>query len=284
MWPKGAMQRLHRLTVSAVVLAVTGTAVSAAAASDFVVAPWPASTSPLNATTFSGRAPKTGRAYTGHLGIVGSPAAVAVELPPKGCVDHVPVSTSARLFDCHLAINAGFFDFPPQAACEGNLVINTTVVQFASADARASIGFNANARTTVVGYLAAPTPGLSSLVSGLGWLVRNGASYVNSSREFKPSDPFVTELAPRTAIGVTGSGAVALLVVDGVETQQIGLSLFEMADVLIQLGIVHAINLDGGGSSDAVLDGKVWSRPTCQDTPTPICERNVTSVVCVRYY
>jgi exopolysaccharide biosynthesis protein len=49
------------------------------------------------------------------------------------------------------------------------------------------------------------------------------------------------------------------------------------------VGAYHAINVDGGGSSDAVLRGQIWSRPTCQDTPTPICERNVTSVTCIRY-
>lgn len=276
------MARLLWLAGAAVVAGVAATA--AITASDVVVVPWPTTAVPLNATTFSGVAPKTGRHYTGHLGIVGSPAAVSVELPPDGCVNHLPVSESARRFGCQLASNAGFFDFPPHAACEGNLIINKTVVQFASGDGRASIGFDARARTTTIGYMSTPASGLTSLVSGLGWLVRDGASYVSRSREFPPNATFAMELAPRTAMGVMHDGSVAVFVVDGVETQQIGLSLYELADVLIQVGVRHAINLDGGGSSDAVLDGKVWSRPTCQDTPTPICERNVTSIICVGYY
>lgn len=53
--------------------------------------------------------------------------------------------------------------------------------------------------------------------------------------------------------------------------------------IFTYVGAKHAMNIDGGGSSDAVLKGEVWSRPTCQDTPTPICERNVTSVTCIAY-
>ena len=50
---------------------------------------------------------------------------------------------------------------------------------------------------------SASAVGPSSLVSGRGWLVRRGRSYVNSSREFPDAgtDGFVREWAPRTGAG-----------------------------------------------------------------------------------
>lgn len=39
-------------------------------------------------------------------------------------------------------------------------------------------------------------------------------------------------------------------------------------------------NLDGGGSSVSVENGKVISRPTCGDDSF-ICEREVSSIACI---
>ncbi|MBW2457437.1 MAG: phosphodiester glycosidase family protein, partial [Deltaproteobacteria bacterium] len=62
---------------------------------------------------------------------------------------------------------------------------------------------------------------------------------------------------PRTAIGVTESGVVVMIVVDGRQLGTTdGMTTTEVADILIQdFGVVDAINLDGGGSSTlAVAD------------------------------
>ncbi len=39
-------------------------------------------------------------------------------------------------------------------------------------------------------------------------------------------------------------------------------------------------NLDGGGSSVSVKEGKVIDRPTCLDNSI-VCERAVTSIACI---
>lgn len=44
----------------------------------------------------------------------------------------------------------------------------------------------------------------------------------------------------------------------------------------------QAVNLDGGGSTTAVYNGRIYNRPTCADTPEPVCERAVTTIVCIR--
>lgn len=63
-----------------------------------------------------------------------------------------------------------------------------------------------------------------------------------------------------------------------------GLDLFEFAEVFLlpSVAATQVINLDGGGSSVSVFRGRVISRPTCVDT-SKICQRDVTSITCVRY-
>jgi hypothetical protein len=59
---------------------------------------------------------------------------------------------------------------------------------------------------------------------------------------------------PRTAAGVTADGRTLILVViDGRQPgHSIGVTLPELADIMIGLGAVDALNLDGGGSSTFV--------------------------------
>ncbi len=72
-----------------------------------------------------------------------------------------------------------------------------------------------------------------------------------------------------------------LLEIDGEEDIKAGPDLFETAELLVSLQVESAINIDGGGSSVSVKEGKVISQPTCNDTPI-ICERVVASIACAR--
>ncbi len=65
--------------------------------------------------------------------------------------------------------------------------------------------------------------------------------------------------AQRTAIGMKADGTMMLIVVDGrgdTPTYNKGITLPELADLMISLGCVHAVNLDGGGSSTMFTDGE----------------------------
>ncbi len=66
---------------------------------------------------------------------------------------------------------------------------------------------------------------------------------------------------PRTAVGYTTDGKAILLVADGRQGTSYGLSLPEMAQVMIDLGCTEAINLDGGGSSQMVVNDALINRP-----------------------
>ena len=68
---------------------------------------------------------------------------------------------------------------------------------------------------------------------------------------------------PRTGIGVTPSGEVVLVTVDGRQPRRsVGMTLAGFARLFRSLGASDAINLDGGGSTTMVVRGRVVNRPS----------------------
>ena len=78
---------------------------------------------------------------------------------------------------------------------------------------------------------------------------------------------------PRTALGYNAD-KLFLVVADGRQPKySTGLTLYELASILIELGATEAINLDGGSSSTFVVDGEVINKPSGQQ------ERDVLNAV-----
>lgn len=92
-------------------------------------------------------------------------------------------------------------------------------------------------------------------------LVKNGRVTVNSGQEEFPRDISVGR-APRTAIGITDSQEILLLVVDGRSARSAGFTLEQLAECMLRLGAKEAMNFDGGGSSTLVANGYVANRPS----------------------
>lgn len=92
-----------------------------------------------------------------------------------------------------------------------------------------------------------------------------------------------TSRQPRTAVGATADGKLILLVCDGRNMRgSAGFTLAELADKLIELGAVDAVNLDGGGSSTMVgSDGKVLNRPSDTGSAEVIVERKISTAVVI---
>jgi hypothetical protein len=85
---------------------------------------------------------------------------------------------------------------------------------------------------------------------------------------------------PRAALGVA-PGFFLAVACDGRRSRvDGGLSLPELADVLVDLGAVSAINLDGGGSTTLVHRRHLLNRPySTQDQPAPESRPIVTALV-----
>ena len=67
---------------------------------------------------------------------------------------------------------------------------------------------------------------------------------------------------PRTAFAATMRGTFLFVTVDGRQASSAGMTLSELAQELLALGALEAINLDGGGSSTMVTDGAVRNSPS----------------------
>ena len=67
---------------------------------------------------------------------------------------------------------------------------------------------------------------------------------------------------PRTAIGIIDDLHYVFVVSDGRTDDSEGLSLYELASFMDQLGVQTAYNLDGGGSSTMVFQNQIINNPT----------------------
>lgn len=65
---------------------------------------------------------------------------------------------------------------------------------------------------------------------------------------------------PRAALGI-GGGRLLAVVCDGRADEDAGLSLGELAELLVALGARDALNLDGGGSATLVAGGRLRNSP-----------------------
>lgn len=81
---------------------------------------------------------------------------------------------------------------------------------------------------------------------------------------------------PRTAIAVIDELHYLFVVSDGRTSESEGLSLYELAAYLQSKGVQTAYNLDGGGSSTMVFNGRVVNNPT---SGRSIKERSVSDIV-----
>ncbi len=101
-------------------------------------------------------------------------------------------------------------------------------------------------------------------IAGFGaTLVKDGEIAINRTEDYYSSR------ASRTAVGITRTGKVVLMVLDGrQEPWSCGGSMEEIAQIMREAGCVHAINLDGGGSTTFVAkqegeeELKVVNRPS----------------------
>jgi hypothetical protein len=84
---------------------------------------------------------------------------------------------------------------------------------------------------------------------------------------------------PRAALGLCHDALIAVACDGRRSNVDAGLSMLELADVMVDLGAERAINLDGGGSTTLVHRGHLLNRPySNQDQPAPQTRRFVTAL------
>jgi exopolysaccharide biosynthesis protein len=111
-----------------------------------------------------------------------------------------------------------------------------------------------------------------SIVGAGPQLIKAGKVEITDKQE-KMGPTFRRDRHPRTAIGRLASGRLVLVTVDGRQTGvSAGMSLDMLADLLLELGTVEAINLDGGGSTTMVVRNRLVNRPSDQTGERPVSD------------
>ncbi|MBR2990464.1 MAG: phosphodiester glycosidase family protein [Solobacterium sp.] len=106
------------------------------------------------------------------------------------------------------------------------------------------------------------------------------SSYCHPLRPFEIKYPpsryplnYVKDRAARIALGCDKESRPVLVWAEGLKQpgpdDSPGVSLKEFAEILCDLGLVQAVNLDGGGSAEILLDGKRYLR-TAADSERPV--------------
>lgn len=108
-------------------------------------------------------------------------------------------------------------------------------------------------------------------------LVKEGAIAVDEHTEVGQA----TYSNPRTAIAQVDEGNYLLVVSDGRTSRSEGLSLYQLAEILQNLGAKTAYNLDGGGSSTMWFNGRVINEPV--NHGSKVSERSVSDIVYIGY-
>lgn len=109
---------------------------------------------------------------------------------------------------------------------------------------------------------------VTEAVGGFPELLRDGAPVLEQQAV---AQSFGERRHPRTAIGWTPDRRLLMVVVDGRQPGwSDGMSLAELTWLFQRLGASHALNLDGGGSTAMVVNGRVVNRPSDREGERPV--------------
>lgn len=104
---------------------------------------------------------------------------------------------------------------------------------------------------------------MQSAVGGGPVLLQNGEIQITNNEELKFAGKAINDKHPRTAMGYTKDGKLIFMVIEGrFPGKAEGATLTEEAQMLKQIGCVEALNLDGGGSSCLLINGKQTITPS----------------------
>jgi hypothetical protein len=117
---------------------------------------------------------------------------------------------------------------------------------------------------------ATPPERWFNAVAGTPWLVRDGVA--RSAADDDSCSSLCARLHPRTAVGLDASGhTLTWVLAEGRRGPVLGVALTPLAQWMLNLGVHHAINLDGGGSSTLWLQGQaVMARPANEPAERPL--------------
>lgn len=109
-----------------------------------------------------------------------------------------------------------------------------------------------------------------NIIGGGPHLLKEGRIVLDQESEKFTDSSGIGGTAPRTALGITSPNRLILLTADGRSENSVGVSLYELARLLKSIGVIEAINLDGGGSTTMVINGKIVNQPSDKGGPRQV--------------
>jgi hypothetical protein len=112
---------------------------------------------------------------------------------------------------------------------------------------------------------------MQTAVGGGPVLLQNGEIKISNEEEMMFAGKAINDKHPRTAMGYTKDGKLIILVVQGrFPGIAEGATLNQEAQILKELGCWEALNLDGGGSSCMLVNGKETIKPSSDGVQRPV--------------
>lgn len=154
-----------------------------------------------------------------------------------------------------------------QQAGEGPIPAGTTILLGRDAGAAALAGLREGDKVDVAYQPKASDGGDVKAAVGGNWvLVKDGKAQHSGDQAAHP----------RTAVGFSADGRkMYLLTVDGRQADSRGVTLDELAGMMVELGAANALNLDGGGSSTLLAREPGQTALKVENSPSDGGERHV---------
>lgn len=111
---------------------------------------------------------------------------------------------------------------------------------------------------------------MKTAVGGGPVLIQYGNIKITNNEELKFTGKAINDKHPRTAMGYTKDNKLIILVVEGRNPNAAGATLTQEAQILKDLGCWEALNLDGGGSSCMLINGKETIKTSDKSGQRPV--------------
>jgi Phosphodiester glycosidase len=111
---------------------------------------------------------------------------------------------------------------------------------------------------------------IQTAIGGGPVLLQQGEVKITNNEEIMFAGRAINDKHPRTAMGYTKGNKLIILVVEGRNNIAHGATLQQEAEILKNLGCIEALNLDGGGSSCMLINGKETIKPSDKEGQRPV--------------
>lgn len=204
----------------------------------------------------------SGKGYQGFLVAIYDPSRIHIATTQYLGVTGESILTVSERENAIIAMNAGGFydpDWNGNGALPHGVVFSNGEIVSEYVEANVGGGFIGFTKEDkfVLGSMSkyeAQKMGMRDAVQFGPFLIINGKrSFVRGNGGWG--------IAPRTAIGQRKDGIVLFLVINGRLANSIGADMIDLCDIMENYGAYNAANLDGGSSSELVIEGKIINTP-----------------------